>query len=64
MPPLWEYLKPEDCVKLIRYQFDHYPDCRLCPPHEDAATINTFIESLDEIDHIIRQGPQSRRGDI
>lgn len=55
--PLWQCLKPEDLVKLIQYQWEHY-GTKL-----ELLTITPFseIEPIEEIDRLMRQPTKWRR---
>jgi len=55
--PIWECLKPEQLAKLILVQWKLYGTKLKCLEKDPEYT----IESLEEIDRLMRQRPKSRR---
>jgi len=55
--PIWECLKPEQLAKLILVQWKLYGTKLKCLERDPEYN----IESLEEIDRLMRQRPRSRR---
>lgn len=62
MPLLW-YMLRRDCWEVLRHYQWRYFRKRLLPPHYEGENVAVMgnIESLGEIDQIIRQPPHPHR---
>ena len=63
MPPLWycQGLTDQTRERLRDYQWLHYNELVEPPEAARLVTLHTSIESLSEIDKIMRQKPSRRR---
>ena len=59
--PIYECITPEALVKLQEYQYNTY-GTQLKEPKQKPVNynINVISESLEEIDRLMRQAPESR----
>ncbi len=63
--PLFWILKPEDQVKLMKYQWDNYGeklDIPTPPGTSRGVCLAAETENIDEIDRLMRQAPSNSRG--
>lgn len=60
--PLWECISDKALVELAQYQWLHYGTKLDIMPRALEYSKQFFIESLAEIDRLMRQAPSRSRG--
>ena len=60
--PLWWHLESADQALLMQFQWDTYGYRLEIPPVLGRGHIDTELESVEEIGHLVRQAPSRSRG--